>query len=140
MRRHERSSAAPEGSQVVGREIGVGHHQTDRLDGCAQLFGNRLRERSADVLAYFGLAGINGDGAVFSDVQPSGEFGRAGIATERGTAAGFLRSRGVVESQKQDQPSAEELEKASALDLKEVTPLQFDLRHVGVPQPSEPPQ
>ena len=62
-------------------------------NGRAQLFGHRLRQRSPDVLAYFRLAREDGNGAIFADVQPSGQFGRPRVGTECRAASGFLRAR-----------------------------------------------
>ena len=44
LRRHARRGLRAEGAGVPGREIGVAHHQRDRLDRHAQLVANRLRE------------------------------------------------------------------------------------------------
>ena len=46
-----RRRAAAEGAHVVGREVGIRHHQLNRADRNAQFLRDRLRQRGADVLA-----------------------------------------------------------------------------------------
>jgi len=70
-----------------------------------QLFRDGLRERRSDVLANLRLAGENRDAAIFPDVQPCGDLGRAGVAVTR-AAAGFLRvGRFVDHAQNNDAAS-----------------------------------
>ena len=52
-----------------------------------KLFGDDLRERRADVLADLGLAGVDGDLAVFADVQPGGDVPGNGLAAAAAAAA-----------------------------------------------------
>jgi hypothetical protein len=89
-RSHLRRGHAAERAHIVRGQLRVGHDELDRGSGRAQFLGDRLGERSADVLADFSLACEYSDDAVLPDVQPGVDVGR-GLATTAAVGAGFLR-------------------------------------------------
>ena len=114
-RAHLRRGLAAEGSRVIGDEVGVSHDHGDGVEWQHQLFGHRLRQRCADILADLNLAGKYGDFAVGVDVQPCGDCGGYLLATAE-TAAGLLRECSLA-GETDQQASAEELEEVAAVEL-----------------------
>ncbi len=127
LRRHPRRGLRAEGARVVRREIGIAHHQRDRIDRHAQLVGNRLGERGADVLADFHLAGEGGDASGFVHLQPCGEIGRV-AAPVAALAARLLRVE-AGEGNPDEQ----------AAGLKELAALEHRRRSSGKPRSSSRP-
>ena len=80
---HIRSGAAAERAHVERGQLRVGHDQANRARRGVQLFGDDLSQRRADVLADLGLARVNGDLAVFANVQPGGDIPGRGLARLR---------------------------------------------------------
>ena len=107
----------------------------------AQLVGDRLRERGADVLADLGLAGVDGDRPVLVDVQPGAELARLSprrLRPPRPDSCASTRRAGRSD----DEAAAEHPQEVAALELEPVAArlgqlvaLDFDARSSGDPGP-----
>jgi hypothetical protein len=80
LRRHPRRGLRSEGAGIPGRLVGVGHHQRDRRNRYAQLVGDGLRERRADVLPDLHLARVDLHAAGLVDMDPRGDLRRRRVA------------------------------------------------------------
>ena len=119
LRPHGRSGPAAEGPGVPRDEVRVTHHHPDRIDRHAQLLGDLLRERRADVLPHLDLAGEDGDVPVLGDVEPRADVPRELPPAAR--APRFLRGRGGGRETDED-PSAQDLEEGAAVHVEPVQP------------------
>ena len=85
-----------------------------RWIGRVQFLGDDLRERRADVLADLDLAGVDGDRAVFADVQPGADLLRPALTA---AAARLLSAEPVRDQQCDDQAAAGDAEEIAAGDF-----------------------
>src|SRR5436305_586760 len=74
------------GAAVVGNEVGVGENDADGFRFDAEFFGGGLSYGSADVLADFSLAAVEGNLAIFGDMQPATDLLRL-VSRAAATAA-----------------------------------------------------
>src|SRR5579875_281159 len=83
-----------------------------------QFLSDHLRQRRANILTNLDLAGVNGHGAVFADVQPGTEFFRTG-RTESSTAPSsrLLRKR-LAQHAGHDQSTADNTEKGPPIQFR----------------------
>ena len=75
-----------------------------------QLLGHGLRERGANVLPHFHLAGANGDFALLAEVQPRIDILRQRFTGPSADAAGFLPGKKGITKAEDHDAAAQELE------------------------------
>ena len=115
---HGWSGAAPKCAHVERRELGVAHDEFNIPGRHVEFFGYSLGERGANVLADLDFAGIDGDSAVFADVQPGFDFlGKRIAAASSGSPAGFLRHRCIFRHREDHDASSEEAEELAAIEI-----------------------
>ena len=91
-------------------------------------------KRRADVLADFGLAGVDGDLAVLADVQPGADVLRHGLAAASAApaaAAGRL-CFGVVEQVEDQDAAAQRLQEVAPVELELISRLLAQLVALGL--------
>ena len=119
LRRHARRRQRSERPLVERDQVGVGHHERHAIERHAQLVGDRLRQRRADVLADLGLAGIAGDVPLLVDVHPGRHVIRRALLS---AAPRFLRRRSR-HRREYEQPAAHGGEDAHELAALELEPV-----------------
>ena len=91
----------------------------------------------AGILADFHFAGVDGDGAVFGDVQPGGELRGPGVASKTLGTARFLRQGVAVKNEQKQNAPAQHFEEITPLEIEAITRpgekfVTFELKHVGL--------
>ena len=120
LRPHRRRRAAAEGPGVPGNEVGVAHDEVDRVHADAQLLGDLLGERRADVLAHLDFSREDRHAALGVDREPGGELPRK-LVRFASAAARLLRERhGFGSGRGDEQPAAEETQKPAAVEIEPV--------------------
>src|SRR5262249_5236697 len=115
LRNHRRRRAAAERAGIKQREAGIRHHQAYAFEKHAQFVSNGLRNRSANVLAHFGLAGETRNYPVFANVQPGSDFFKQFFIMESTRPSrSFLRCDDVSRHSKHGDARAKKFEEFAA--------------------------
>ena len=118
LRIHDRRRPAAERAHVERRFRRVGHDERDRGDRHLQFLGDGLRERRADVLPHFGLAGEDRDLAGWRDVQPRVDVGGERLAAS--PRAARLLPFEARRHEQHDEAARERLQEPAAIERKQV--------------------
>ena len=91
LRRHRRRRTAAKRARIKRRQSRIRQHQAYALERHSQFVSDGLRNGSSNVLSHFSLAGESGHYAVFSNVQPRGDFPATYLIQTPSSGQGILQ-------------------------------------------------